>query len=633
MLKILNNKYTKISLIFIIFLYFYITIDLNALLIELKLLNKYYFLLSIFLFFPNSFLLIYKWSLLTKKFKKNHFTSLYKKFSFIFFIADIIHNPALVDVTKFVDLKKISSFEKTAIIINDKLIIILSKVIYTFFFLFLLNQNKIIEFISIIFDEKKIYLLFIILSALILTIILKFKIFFIKYYQKYLSAEIIERRKIFLIEIIRNVLMSCLYFLSFLQFTSFEDALLLASISPLVETFIRLQFITTFGFRELILFLIGNYLGLDQNIILSSLFITFVTLSTSSLNFLLSLFIKSEFKVKKFKNNINFIINDNKNPGNNDFYDLIKLISKNNKMIRYDNKLNLNFKKIIIQENFLNPIYFIRLLIFCIFYKGKLLIFLTEFFTKTNNGITYNIFNKNEYAPNNLFLLLLFLLYYKTSFFLGYNSEKISNMYYNVYHKLRYLSTVFFSRYAYGFVIAHPQIKIPLKILKNKKIILFPYIFPTIKYNKKWQSKNCKFLLEFTGQLTSYRKKKIVSLKLSEKIFDLNQIKNLYKFRTNSFIDNNKMASDKKIYFSYHFEKNQNWRHSSPTRYFNSLKNSKIPIVSKKFNDIFSKVCLSSKILNEKSKIKILKKIQNLNQKIYQVNNQNQKYIYNLVNF
>ena len=472
-----------------------------------------------------------------------------------------------------------------------------------------------------------------IISILIL-IILKLKGYFLKYYNKYFSSEIIERRKILLIELIRNILMSCLYFLSFLQFTSFENAVLFATISPLIETFIRLQFITTFGFRELTLFLIGNYLGLNQNIILSSLFITFVTLSTSTLNLLFSLFIGKNLSGKKFNDNyINFIFIDKINRGNSDFYDAIKLISKNNKMIRCHNALNLNFKKIVIQENFINPIYFIRLMIFCIFYNGKLLIFLTEFFTKTKNVMSFNVFNKNEYVPNNLFLIFLIIFCYKTLGLFGYRLEKLTNLHYKAYHKLRYLSTIFFSRYAYGFVIAHPKIEVPSEILKNKKIIKLPFFFPSLKYNIKWQSKNYKFLLEYSGQLTNYRVKKFYSLKFNRKIFNFNQLKKLNKLDVDTFVNRNKKMYGNKICFSYHLEKNQNWRYSSPTRYFNSLKNNKIPVINRKFNDIYSDICFTKKIFNEKSRIQILKKVKKLNQKICKINNQSKEIIYDLVNF
>jgi len=92
--------------------------------------------------------------------------------------------------------------------------------------------------------------------------------------------------------------MSCLYFISFLQFTSFENALLFAALSPLIETLIRLQFITTFGFREIIIFNFGSYLSLDQKIILSSLFISFVAYLISALNLLLSLTMVNKIKKK-----------------------------------------------------------------------------------------------------------------------------------------------------------------------------------------------------------------------------------------------------------------------------------------------------------------------------------------------
>ena len=300
MLKNLNNKYFKIFLISFIILYFYVTLDLNYLFKEFKSFNISYFFLSILLFFPNTFLVIYKWYLLTKKFNNDKLIFLYKKFTYTFFLADLIHNPAVIEIAKFISLKKISTLERTAIIINDKIIIILTKIIYSFFFLFLIYRTQIIEFFFYIFNEKKIYFSLIIFSILLVIIVFKFKKDILRYYIKYLSSKIIERQKIFLIEIVRNILMSCLYFISFLQFTSFENALLFSALSPLIETLIRLQFITTFGFREIIVFNFGSYLNLDQKIILSSLFISFVTYLISALNLLLSLTIINKVKKKKF---------------------------------------------------------------------------------------------------------------------------------------------------------------------------------------------------------------------------------------------------------------------------------------------------------------------------------------------
>jgi hypothetical protein len=298
MLKNLNNKYFKIFLISFILLYFYLTLDLNYLFKEFQSFNKNYFLFSILLFFPNTFVVIYKWYLLTKKFSNDNLIFLYKKFTYIFFLADLIHNPAVIEISKFISLKKISKLERTAIIFNDKIIIILTKIIYSFFFLFLINRTQFVEFFFYIFNEKQIYFSLIIFFILLVIIAFKFKEYILRYYIRYLSSKIIERRKIFLLEIVRNILMSCLYFLSFLQFTSFENALLFAALSPLIETLIRLQFITTFGFREIIIFNFGSYLSLDQKIILSSLFISFVAYLISALNLLLSLTMVNKIKKK-----------------------------------------------------------------------------------------------------------------------------------------------------------------------------------------------------------------------------------------------------------------------------------------------------------------------------------------------
>ena len=109
--------------------------------------------------------------------------------------------------------------------------------------------------------------------------------------------------------------MSVIYFISFYQFYDLKTALIFSILSPIVELILRFQFLSSFGFRELIFFSIGYQFGYDSTIILPGVFVTTVTLITSFNNFIISRFIN--IKESKRKKDRKFLIyNSNYNLNN-----------------------------------------------------------------------------------------------------------------------------------------------------------------------------------------------------------------------------------------------------------------------------------------------------------------------------
>lgn len=295
--KIKNSILLRVLISAILILYFYNTLNLNYLKQEFLKINVYLFILSAVIFLPNTFLFIYKWFLLTRNFSNIKFIALYRKLSSSILLSDLLHNSIIIDIAKFAYLKKINYLTKFFLILNDKFITLSAKIFFsaslvlTFFYYFDIRLIISIEYV--------LYLITVIL-------LFAFFIYFFKekiksYYKKYLSKEIIERRKIFFIEALRNSLMFLLYFLSFFSFFEIKTALTFAILSPVIEIALRFQLLSSFGIREFIILTLGNQFGLEQEIILPSVLITSVTLLTSFNNFLISRFYKGTIKRKRIQ--------------------------------------------------------------------------------------------------------------------------------------------------------------------------------------------------------------------------------------------------------------------------------------------------------------------------------------------
>ena len=148
----------------------------------------------------------------------------------------------------------------------------------------------------------------------------------------------------------------------------------------------------------------------------------------------------------------------------------------------------------------------------------------------------------------------------------------------------------------------------------------FPYFFKKLKILK---TKKKGYELDFSGYLTNYRFQKLKNLKYNKKIFNNGNILRLInRCETQYFIKSKK--NEKENILSLHIEKEIYWPYSSPARYYNSLKKNEIPVIFKKFNDVFSKMALDKNILKIKSKKNLYPHIQRLNIQI-EKNNLNYK--------
>ena len=326
-------------------------------------------------------------------------------------------------------------------------------------------------------------------------------------------------------------------------------------------------------------------------------------------------------------NKIYFYINDKKSGGNTDLFKQIKLFKSKYKNIFISDKLRLDCHKMVIQENFLNPLFCIKFLIFFIFFKGKIYLLLSEFVTKRKNIITFNNFD-NSNISNNIIINLIKYIYFKALQKIK-GSNKYDDKIFIYHHKLRFFTTKLFIKFFDGFILTHSKINFPDKNFKRKLKFQFPYFFKKIKINKKIINK--KILLKFSGKLTKYRIQKLSKLSFNCKNFENLQISKILSNNNYNFIKLNKDKNN--LIFALHIEKKSCWEFSSPTRYLNSIEKNHIPIIFKDFKDEYSQICLDKKILFETSKKKIFKKISNLNKNIQKINTKSKRQLKNLINF
>ena len=610
----LKQTILKFSLTIIILSYFYFFIDLSPIKENFIYFNFKLFFLALLIFLPNSALYIFKWYLLISAFTKTTFEDTYKKLSAAIFFSDILQSSLFLDFSKFYYLKKIKNSFRLALLINDKLINIIVKIFYfsiTYFLLaYILNFNFNFNFLLKLNQNYFSKLSFIIICVFILIIIYLIynNKFLKKYYLRFLSGKVINRKKIFCIELIRIFLMSALYFISFYQFYDSRTALIFSIISPFIEILLRFQFVSSIGFRELIFFLIGSQFGYDTTIIIPGIFITTVTLFTSFNNFIISRFVN--LKQRKTKN-INFIIyrnNHNVKSAEDHFQQLKYIYNKNKKISKK------NTKRIFIVENFVNPIEFIKVFFILIFFRGKKYLVNTEFATSSNNSYTFNDFGKE----NNMSGLKCFFNFLINDFFISRllklrinNNQKRINIL--SYYKLRYITANFLYSFFDIIILAHPKMK-SLKISKlGYKTLIFPYVFPNLKIP---QSKlKTKIKIIFSGYLTLFRYNFLRNLKINENLYDTSQIKKILRNKIiNKFIYSS--SNKKRLVFSLNIEREKKWKYSSPGTIFNNLKKNQIPIVFKKFNDEFYNFTLNQNILSYKNKKNVINSVKKLNKNI-----------------
>lgn len=617
MLKTINNPLIKIIITIFLIFYFLNTLDLNKLYQQFENFQNLYLILSLIIFLPNTYLFILKWYYVINKFSKEKLINLYIKLSKSIMISEIFQNSLLIDASKYFYLRKINIITKVSLLSNDKFITLISKIFYLTTLMFIVLFFFFYDELSLLIKNYLIYI--ILFFGFLFLLFLLFKNTIQNYYYKYLSEKIIPRRKIFFIELFRNIIMTGVYFFSFFQFYDLKTTLVFLALSPLIETALRFQIVSSIGIRELIIFTLGTKFGLEQNIILPSIFITIVTFLTSLNNFIIANIVENLIKKKTKKINLSVYLNNNNFKGTEDFYEQLRNLIQYIPKSSFSKELSFKTKKFLIVENFVNPIEFFKILFFLIFYRGKSYLIHTEFITKTNKIYSYNDFNKE--VRTGLFFSLLRYLIIRFKRFLKFkytNTDK--RIVFLTYFQYRFFTTKILSKFFDFIVLAHPKMEFKTLGFNKNNAKHFPYFFKKLT-NLKTRQKE--FELDFSGYLTSYRFKKLKNLKYNKKIFnDNNILKLINRRKTQYFIKSKK--TEKKNIFSLHIEKEINWPYSSPARYYNSLKKNEIPVIFKKFKDVFSNMALDKKILNIKSKKSLYPYIERLNLQI-EKNNLNYK--------
>lgn len=297
--KISNNFFVKLSLTFLIILYFYFNLDFSLFKNTLNLFNFHTFYICLIILSISPFLFTLRWFYVVHFYQKDKLLNFYIQISKGLFLSELLQNSTFLDLYKFYKLKKINYKKKFFLIVNEKIIILFTRL---FFLLFLITFVNFLFFKIYIFWHI-IFLIFLILIFFIVFINLKsFKnIFFLKlfynYYLNFFSKKIISRKKIFYVELFRNIILSLVYFTLSINFLDFHTALIITLLGPLVELILKVQFISVVGLRELIFYLIGSSTSLGENILISiSIIISILFMITNILNYLISWIIS--FKTK-----------------------------------------------------------------------------------------------------------------------------------------------------------------------------------------------------------------------------------------------------------------------------------------------------------------------------------------------
>ena len=176
---------------------------------------------------------------------------------------------------------------------------------------------------------------------------------------------------------------------------------------------------------------------------------------------------------------------------------------------------------------------------------------------------------------------------FKISKLLKSNLVKINSEWYEfVYFKTRYKNFLRVIESFDIFLTSHQNIE--LKNLYFGKKIRFIILFSNFNLNflNTKDFKNIKFT--FSGLLNEYRFNKLRQIKKkfqSKNFVNLKYINNIIKTKKRRFISSSKNNDN---IFSIHVEKSVDWPHSSPTRYINSFAKNEIPVVIKKFEDVYT---------------------------------------------
>ena len=299
--KISNNIFFKLFITLLILTYFYNNLDFNIIKNSIKSIDLRTLFISLLILSINPLLFILRWFYVVNYFQKEKFINFYIQISKGLFIAELVQNSIFLDLYKFYKLKKINLKKRFLLIINEKIIILLTRVYFILVLFTLINFYifKISIYLNLILLALSlIFLIYIFLN------IKNFKEKFIlniiyNYYIKFFTKKIIDRKKIFVIEVLRNIILSLTYFIININFFDLKTALAIMVLGPLIELILKIQFFSVIGVRELLFYLLGQSTLMNENLLItSSIIISFLFMITNTVNYLFSkffIFLKKSF--------------------------------------------------------------------------------------------------------------------------------------------------------------------------------------------------------------------------------------------------------------------------------------------------------------------------------------------------
>ena len=289
--KILNNNFFKIILTLLILIYFYYNLDINLIKDSIKSIDLITLFTLLIILLVNPLLFVIRWFHVVKYFHKEKFIDFYTQISKGLVISELLQNSSFLDLYKFYKLKNINLKNRFLLIFNEKIIILFTRIVFILILFTLINYYI---FRLFIIENFILILITIIFCYYIIINIKKFKDkLFINllynYYIKFFSKKIINRKKIFFVEILRNLILSTSYFIISINFFDTKTALIIVIIGPIIELFLKIQFISVIGLRELVFYFLGLVTYIDENLLItSSIIMSFAFMFTNLINFIIS---------------------------------------------------------------------------------------------------------------------------------------------------------------------------------------------------------------------------------------------------------------------------------------------------------------------------------------------------------
>lgn len=283
------NRYIQSTLLLILIIFFFNFINQDKFIFNLKKINFFFLLPVFFTLLLLPILITYRWFLLVKSEVKQTFKEFYKNIIQGYVVGSVTMFSFAVDILKFVYIQKYISKKKSLyLVVLDKLLSIYFKVIFLLGFLIFLD----LFVINLFPNFFNIIIIFLILIFFLLVFFLKkifkkmtLKIFNIYRYKDYIveSMDIIKDNylRLFLTNIMIQLITVFSYFAITIIVGVKENSILVAFLSPIIETITQLQFLS-FGFREIVSITLLQLIDISiEQALLISLFFTALTTSVT----------------------------------------------------------------------------------------------------------------------------------------------------------------------------------------------------------------------------------------------------------------------------------------------------------------------------------------------------------------